>query len=183
MVDKMTTPNVCMAMETVIKIIILMTIMMGTVTIPMATTITIIIMILLQIPMGTIIIITMVTTISVLQIMVMDMAMVVHTMVMTVATSVVLLSLFNRTMNVVSMVDTCGDTAISTHAGITQPQSSMETLAGVVMNLTADKQKSVILLSMALTILPEQNCKGLYFMADHLVWMMVCLEQNVHNPT
>jgi hypothetical protein len=51
----------------------------------------------------------------------------------------------------------------------------------MVMNLTADKQKSVILLSMAVTILPEQSCKGLYFMADHPVWMIVCLVRHVHN--
>jgi hypothetical protein len=36
---------------------------------------------------------------------------------------------------------------------------------------------------MAVTILPVQNCKGLYFMADHPVWMMVCLVRHVHNPT
>jgi hypothetical protein len=84
-------------------------------------------------------------------------------------------------MKVVSMVDTCGDTAISTHEGTTQPQS-MKTVADIVLNLT-DQQDKIILLSMAVTILPAQNCNGLHFMADHPVWMMVCLEQNVHNPT
>jgi hypothetical protein len=84
-------------------------------------------------------------------------------------------------MNVVSMVDTCGDTAISACAGTAQPQS-LETMAGVVMNLT-EQQDKTILLSMAVTILPMQNCNGLPFMADYLVWMMVCLERNVHNST
>jgi hypothetical protein len=166
-VDKMTTPNVCVAMETVIRII-LMTIMIGTVTIPMATTMTIITTIILLTTMSTIIIITMVTTVSVVQIAVMEMAM-------------VLLPLFNRTMNVVSMVDTCGDTAISTRAGTTQPQF-MATVAGIVMTLT-DQQATIILLSMAVTILPTQNCNGLPFMADPPVWMMVCWERNVQNPT
>jgi hypothetical protein len=112
----------------------------------------------------------------------MEMATVVHIVEMKVATSSMgLLLLFNRTMNVISMVDTCGDTAILTRTGTTQPQS-METVAGVVMNLT-DQQDKIILLSMAVTILPMQNCNGLPFMADHLVWMMVCLEWNIHNPT
>jgi hypothetical protein len=51
------------------------------------------------------------------------------------------------------------------------------------MTLTADKHKSNIPLSMAVTILPAQNRKGFYFMADHPVWMMVCLVPHVHNPT
>jgi hypothetical protein len=69
------------------------------------------------------------------------------------------------------------------HAQVTMLFESMDAVAVVVMNLTANKQKSIILLSMAVTILPAQNCKGLYFMVDHPVWMMVCLVRHVHNPT
>jgi hypothetical protein len=54
-------------------------------------------------------------------------------------------------MNVVSMVDTCGDNAVSTHKGTTIPQHMRAVLAVVVMNLT-DQQDKIILLSMAVTI-------------------------------
>jgi hypothetical protein len=101
---------------------------------------------------------------------------------MTIATIVVLLFLFNRMTNVISMMDNFDTNAISPQE-VTMLFESMNAVAVVMMNLTADKQKSIILISMAVTILPAQNCKGLYFTVDHLVGMMVWLIRHVHNPT
>jgi hypothetical protein len=76
---------------------------------------------------------------------------------------VVLLLLFNRMMNVISMMDNFDANVISPQE-VTMLFESMYAVAPVVvMNLTADKQKSIIFLSMAVTILPARNCKGLFY--------------------
>jgi hypothetical protein len=101
---------------------------------------------------------------------------------MAIATIVVLLFLFNRMMNVISMMDNFDTNVISTQVG-TLLYPYFEQVA-VMMSSAADQEHSIFLfLSMAVTILPAQNCKGLYFTAYHPVWMMVCLVRHVHNPT
>jgi hypothetical protein len=89
--------------------------------------------------------------------------------IMAIATIVVLSFLFNRMMNVISMMNNNFDASAISPQEVTMLFESMNAVAVVVMNLTADKQKSIILISMAVTIFPAQNCKGLYFMADHPV--------------
>jgi hypothetical protein len=94
-------------------------------------------------------------------------SMMIHRMVMTMATIVVLLLLFNRMMNVISTMDNFDANAISPQE-VTMLFESMNAVAVMVMNLTAEKQKSIILFSMAVTILPAQNCKGLYLW--RIIW-------------
>jgi hypothetical protein len=48
---------------------------------------------------------------------------------------------------------------------------------------TDDKHDSIILLSMAVTFLPVQNCNGLHIMAEHPVRMLVGMVLMVHHPT
>jgi hypothetical protein len=65
---------------------------------------------------------------------------------MAIATIVVLLFLFNRLMNVISMMDNFDTNVISTQGGAIIPQY-METVAvyyGCMMNITADKHYFLI---------------------------------------
>jgi hypothetical protein len=66
---------------------------------------------------------------------------------MAIATIVVLLFLFNRMMNVISMMDNFDANVISTQGGTIIPQYHMETVAvycGCMMNITADKHYFLI---------------------------------------
>jgi hypothetical protein len=60
----------------------------------------------------------------------------------------------------------------STQGGTILPQY-IEPVKVMVMNLTDNKQDSIILLSMAVTILPVQNCNRLHILVEHPVWMLV----------
>jgi hypothetical protein len=104
---------------------------------------------------------------------------------MAIATIVVLLFLFNRMMNVIFMTDNFDANVISTQGRTIMPQY-MKDMMAAMMHIDSHSRQAEKQYSSIINGSDHSSCTELQrtlFMADHPVWMMVCLVPHVHNPT